>query len=235
LIRLAAVAQSATPTTLRRRSHNSSTRRTAAIFAGDRARPTPRRTRRCSPRPARVSLARCKGDGDYLDSEAGKIELAQDVARFANAEQGGLLVLGIATAKRDGADTLTKLTPIKHERATPSRYSAVLNRRLFPPPFAARSRARSSVSCVVVLRTRFPFQQQPSTRRWRRDGALLRQGEITKPEGPRPIQRPKLGRPSLCIRHASSGILARPRQAEERSVGRELRREAGTPPAGVDL
>jgi hypothetical protein len=69
-----------------------------------------------------------------LARDAGRIELAQDVARFANAEAGGLLVVGIATHKALGVDTLSAVMPWNATAATVGRYRAVLNQRSYPPP-----------------------------------------------------------------------------------------------------
>jgi hypothetical protein len=42
----------------------------------------------------------------FLSSAAERIKLAQDVARFANAE-GGLLVLGLRTSQSNGVDVIS--------------------------------------------------------------------------------------------------------------------------------
>lgn len=42
-----------------------------------------------------------------------KIELAQDVARFANGDRDALLVVGMATIKQDGVEKVASFTPAK--------------------------------------------------------------------------------------------------------------------------
>lgn len=69
-----------------------------------------------------------------LASTVGKIKLAQAVARFANAEHGGLVVFGLATKSDGTCDVIRKVTPVPHDRQTVRRYRSVLNSRLFPFP-----------------------------------------------------------------------------------------------------
>ncbi|WP_328853374.1 hypothetical protein OG994_12685 [Micromonospora globbae] len=74
-----------------------------------------------------------KSRGYDVESFAGKVELAQDVARFANGREAGLLVLGFRTTKRDGADTLTKVTPLQFPANAVGRYRNVLDSHIYPP------------------------------------------------------------------------------------------------------
>lgn len=66
-------------------------------------------------------------------SDKGKISLAQDVARFANAEEGGLLVVGFATSKDAKGETITKLTPVRALPNGTTRHSKAIDNRVFPP------------------------------------------------------------------------------------------------------
>lgn len=71
---------------------------------------------------------------DYdLSGDKGKISLAQDVARFANAEEGGLVVVGFETKKRRGSETITKLTPVQPPTSGTARHVQAVDRRVFPP------------------------------------------------------------------------------------------------------
>ncbi|GAA4505050.1 AlbA family DNA-binding domain-containing protein [Nonomuraea ferruginea] len=60
-------------------------------------------------------------------------ELAEDVARFANSENGGLLILGIQTKKVDGQDRLEKIVPIPRDASRCVRYHQILDSRIHPP------------------------------------------------------------------------------------------------------
>jgi hypothetical protein len=68
-----------------------------------------------------------------LPSFAAEIELAQDVARFANGDQSGLLALGFRTERRDGSDRIVKLALLDIPGKTVAQYKAVIERRIYPP------------------------------------------------------------------------------------------------------
>ncbi|WP_157630922.1 hypothetical protein [Kribbella catacumbae] len=68
-----------------------------------------------------------------LSSSAGKISLAQAVARFANAEQGGLVVVGLETKGVAGQDVIRKITPMPHDPRVGRKYRQILEHRLYPP------------------------------------------------------------------------------------------------------
>ena len=58
-----------------------------------------------------------------------KIELAQDVARFANSDQDAVLVLGY----RERGSVASSLTPIPLEQLDADRYRAIIDQHVFPP------------------------------------------------------------------------------------------------------
>jgi hypothetical protein len=66
-----------------------------------------------------------------LDSERARVELAQDGARFANAEDGGLLIVGARTRGRP--EVITAICPVDLVHLDAKRYRAVLDSRVFPP------------------------------------------------------------------------------------------------------
>ncbi|WP_170322867.1 AlbA family DNA-binding domain-containing protein [Acrocarpospora macrocephala] len=68
-----------------------------------------------------------------LDSEAARIELAQDAARFANSESGGILIIGIATKRTLGGEVLSRILPFQLDLKQLRRYRDILDRRIFPP------------------------------------------------------------------------------------------------------
>ena len=67
-----------------------------------------------------------------LSTDAGKIELAQDVARFANAA-GGLIVVGAATRKRGDDDIIVSTDGIRPDLVSLRRLRAVIDSRVYPP------------------------------------------------------------------------------------------------------
>jgi hypothetical protein len=73
-----------------------------------------------------------KGLGYDLSDDHGRIELAQDVARFANSDEAGLLVIGLRTRKRNGSDVIAKVTP-SPDAFDAARYHRAIDAKLFPP------------------------------------------------------------------------------------------------------
>jgi hypothetical protein len=68
-----------------------------------------------------------------LGGTAGTISLAQAVARFANAEQGGLVVVGLETKDAAGEEVIRKVTPMPHDPRIVRKYKQILEHRLYPP------------------------------------------------------------------------------------------------------
>lgn len=68
-----------------------------------------------------------------LDSETGRVELARDVARFANSEKSGVLVIGLRTSRVDGIDIATKVTPVSAADHNCQRYLDIVDQRVYPP------------------------------------------------------------------------------------------------------
>ncbi|MBG0813802.1 helix-turn-helix domain-containing protein [Planomonospora sp. ID82291] len=60
-------------------------------------------------------------------------ELAEDVARFANSEYGGILILGIRSEKEDGRDVLRKMAPLPIDRKRVHNYHQSLDAHVHPP------------------------------------------------------------------------------------------------------
>lgn len=73
-----------------------------------------------------------KSSGD----QAWKLELAKDVAQFANSRAGGLLVIGLRTRKRDGIDTIERVTPFPYSEKRTQSYRDALKSRIHPPVVA---------------------------------------------------------------------------------------------------
>ncbi len=69
---------------------------------------------------------------DYLlASAAERIKLAQDVARFANAN-GGLLVLGLRTSRSNGVDIILRATPLPMPARSVARYRTIIDTHVYP-------------------------------------------------------------------------------------------------------
>ncbi len=62
-----------------------------------------------------------------------KLELAKDVAQFANAPTGGLLLIGYRTKRIDGVDVIYKMAPVQHKPNRFQTYGDVLKARIHPP------------------------------------------------------------------------------------------------------
>ena len=68
-----------------------------------------------------------------IDESLWKHELAEDVVQFANTDSGGLLVIGLRTKRKAGADTIHKITPVPPSDTRIQIYTDVLRKRIHPP------------------------------------------------------------------------------------------------------
>jgi hypothetical protein len=73
-----------------------------------------------------------KSRGYDLADEGARIEFAQDVARFANGDTPGLLVVGLATRKVRGVDTISSVRPALTSFDA-ARHYRTLDNKIFPP------------------------------------------------------------------------------------------------------
>lgn len=95
-----------------------------------------------------------------LDADFGKIELAQDVARLANAA-GGVIVIGAATRKEDGQETIARADGIRPDLFRPHRVRMTIDARVYPPIEGIRvGRAVVKESQLAIGYVRVP-QQDP--------------------------------------------------------------------------
>ncbi|MEU7746842.1 ATP-binding protein [Nonomuraea sp. NPDC049158] len=60
-------------------------------------------------------------------------ELSEDVARFANSEYGGILLVGIRSEKQDGRDVLSRLSPLPIDGKRVERYHQSIDSHVHPP------------------------------------------------------------------------------------------------------
>ncbi|MFF7648402.1 ATP-binding protein [Streptomyces sp. NPDC007983] len=69
-----------------------------------------------------------------LSKPSGKISLAQAVARFANAEHGGIVVVGMKGKKVPGGEEIRQVCPVPFTPGIERRYQLALEQHLYPPP-----------------------------------------------------------------------------------------------------
>lgn len=74
-----------------------------------------------------------KSQGYDLAEDFKRVELARDVAAFANSEHGGILLVGASTRSIGGTDVITKVAPVPVDSINPRRYRAVIDARVVPP------------------------------------------------------------------------------------------------------
>lgn len=65
--------------------------------------------------------------------KAWKLELAKDIAQFANSEIGGLLVVGLRTRRINGIDTIDSVTGFPMEGSRVQSYRDLVKERIHPP------------------------------------------------------------------------------------------------------
>jgi schlafen family protein len=70
-----------------------------------------------------------------LSGPAGRISLAQSVSRFANAEDGGVVVVGMSAKRVAGGEEIRGVTPLPLDRGMVRRYHQALDERVFPPVY----------------------------------------------------------------------------------------------------
>ncbi|MGW4750651.1 AlbA family DNA-binding domain-containing protein, partial [Streptomyces sp. NPDC004290] len=68
-----------------------------------------------------------------LTIHSGRIELAKDVAQFANSPDGGLLVIGARTKDMGAGDVIQKITPLVNQPKIEERYRKAIDQRVYPP------------------------------------------------------------------------------------------------------
>lgn len=75
-----------------------------------------------------------KRDHYDLSTTGGKVALCQAVARFANSELGGIVVVGMEAKKVPGGEEIRRLSPLPHDPRMLRRYQSALEQHLFPAP-----------------------------------------------------------------------------------------------------
>jgi hypothetical protein len=89
-----------------------------------------------------LGLAECawldvKRDGYALDRPYGAEELLKDVAAFANAPAGGLLLVGFSTRLENGQEIIDQVRPVPHAAVDLDRHRKLLDRIIPVPMYVA--------------------------------------------------------------------------------------------------
>jgi hypothetical protein len=93
-----------------------------------------------------------------------KIELAQDVARFANGETDAVLAIGYREARVGDRTEISSVAPIKLARFNAAQYQAVLDERIVPPLVGLvveQVEIRDGVGIAFIFVPRQPEEMQP--------------------------------------------------------------------------
>ncbi|MFA3843089.1 hypothetical protein [Streptomyces aureus] len=75
-------------------------------------------------------MARCED----LKSPGGKLAIAQAVARFANGEHGGIVVVGMRGKRIPGGEIINSICPVPVDGRTLRNYQQAIEQHLYPPP-----------------------------------------------------------------------------------------------------
>lgn len=69
-----------------------------------------------------------------LQVPSGKISIAHAVARFANGEHGGIVVVGMRGKKVPGGEIISSICPVPVNGRTLRNYQTAIEQHLYPPP-----------------------------------------------------------------------------------------------------
>jgi hypothetical protein len=75
-----------------------------------------------------------KGAPYRLQDQDQELELGKDVSALGNVAGGGVLVIGLATSRRDGVDVVNKVRPVPMHLLDAGKYRKVIDRVVYPPP-----------------------------------------------------------------------------------------------------
>ncbi|WP_143050972.1 hypothetical protein [Amycolatopsis pretoriensis] len=95
-----------------------------------------------------------------LSEPAGQISLAQAISRFGNAEEGGVVVVGMGTKRVPGGEVIKSLKPVPIDGSVLRRYRQVLENRLFPFPDRLRIESIESGAGNGVVVVYIPPQEE---------------------------------------------------------------------------
>ena len=117
-----------------------------------------------------------------LDDDDGKLELAKDVAAFANTGRSAVIVLGLRTRGDHQGDRVSAAPGLPKERLQPGRFRQVVASWVYPPPegmsFLWHGEEKGF---LVVLIPSQPSELQPFLVRRGRLGRSLSEEQFTLP------------------------------------------------------
>jgi hypothetical protein len=95
-----------------------------------------------------------------LTTPKGKISLAQAVSRFANAEEGGIVVVGMSTKRIRGGELIDSIKPVPVDTATVRRYRQAIETCLFPFPVGLEIRPVETSPGEGLILVSLPSQEE---------------------------------------------------------------------------
>jgi hypothetical protein len=113
----------------------------------------------------------------YDDTFTGQLSLAQDVARFCNAEDGGLILIGAKTKHIPGGEVVKGVRGVEPPLGIVARYSGILDRHLYPLPAGLRIDVVLLPSGKSVVAIDVPPQQE-AQKPFLVHGAIRVDGEV---------------------------------------------------------
>jgi hypothetical protein len=108
-------------------------------------------------------------EGSWLDVKSehydlttirGRISLAQAVSRFANAEEGGIVVVGMDTKRIAGGELIKSVKPVPLDTAIRRRYRQAIENRIFPLPTALSIEAVETYAGHGLVVISVPAQEE---------------------------------------------------------------------------
>ncbi|GIF16610.1 hypothetical protein [Actinoplanes teichomyceticus] len=95
-----------------------------------------------------------------LTTPKGRISLAQAVSRFANAEQGGIVVAGMGTKKIPGGELIDSIKPVPVDTGTVRRYRQAIETTIFPFPVGLEIRSVETGPGIGLVTVSLPPQEE---------------------------------------------------------------------------
>jgi len=95
-----------------------------------------------------------------LASPGGQISLAQAISRFANAEEGGVVVVGMETKRVPGGEVIKAIKPVPVDGSILRRYRQAIENRIFPFPNDLRIEPAETSSDHGLVVVSIPPQEE---------------------------------------------------------------------------
>lgn len=125
-------------------------------------------------------------EGNWLDAKGqeydlttlrGKVSLAQAVARFANGEDGGVIVIGAHAKKIPGGEEIRSVPGVvPRYRDTEARYRRIIDQHLYPPVWGLRIDVVPTANNKSLISIDTP--PQPEELKFLVHGAITAEGDV---------------------------------------------------------